>query len=136
MTTPWEYCAQTGYQPMDVEHKDIVERIDGLVKQLDNKQLSAIASTLDEIFVRLIAHFQHEEGLMAQIQYPQMAAHKDAHDVFLKDVDKHRLDLKNSGYTEPFRLWAVRRFADWFRLHIKTYDIGLAKQIMKNSVGA
>ena len=131
MPTPRDHCAETHYGPIDADHRDVVQHIHALDDLLDKKKLGELRAAMAALVGKVVAHFAHEERLMAECRYNQTAEHKEAHANFLKDVKRFDAELRAKGLTEAFRLWAGGRLGNWFRLHIRTHDIALAKTLLQ-----
>lgn len=135
MPTPWDYCTRTHFAPIDEEHREVVELIAALVEAMDGKKREAVRPAMDAVCARVTAHFAHEEQLMAECAHARAGEHQKAHATFLQDLRAFDAELRANGPTEKFRLWAAGRLGKWFQLHIRTYDIGLAKALIVHRRG-
>jgi hemerythrin len=64
---------------------------------------------------------------MAEVGWSQLDRHREAHDLFLVDLQRRSSELRERGLTASFRHWTLRRVLEWFRLHIMTNDFGLGR---------
>lgn len=71
-----------------------------------------------------IYHFDYEENLMKQYDYPLYEQHKKIHDYFVKRIDKWVEDFNNMHHviTEEELDEAIQFEVDWLRKHIMTQD--------------
>lgn len=125
MSVPWMECLPTGWEPFDREHAELFDRLGFLLSAVNAGEAGQARAMLDS-FVRTCGeHFAHEERLMAQNAYGQLARHKEAHDLFLADVGEHLGELAATGITPTFRRWVAGRVAEWFRFHVSANDVAL-----------
>jgi hemerythrin-like metal-binding protein len=115
--------SDTGYGPIDVEHRALSERLHAFVELVNagrsREQLAGVA-----------AHFAHEELLMAEYRYGNTARHCEAHKLFLDDGARFERSIQEKGLTPDFRRWAVTRLLEWFRFHIMANDIELGRFLL------
>ena len=125
MAGAWTDCLQTGWEPFDREHADLVDRLGLLLSAVNAGETSRARAMLDEFVRSCGEHFAHEERLMALNAYGLLARHKEAHDLFLADVGEHVAELAACGITPTFRRWVAGRVAEWFRFHVSANDVAL-----------
>jgi len=131
MATTWHLYQDTGYEPIDTEHAQISLGLQQLLAAVNAGKPADAVLVLGSLAVQVAAHFAHEERLMAETSYSLAARHKEAHDVFLRDVTKFLEELKARGLTDPVRRWATGRVLEWFRFHIAANDVGLGRFLME-----
>jgi hemerythrin-like metal-binding protein len=115
----------TGYVPIDEEHRSISEQLRALVAAVNAADLAQTRALSHVIFKNVASHFAHEERLMAQWKYPKTARHAEAHANFLKDAGQFAAELESAGITPNFRRWVLTRLLPWFKFHIIANDVEL-----------
>jgi hemerythrin len=83
----WADNYSVGIQPMDDQHKQLVEMVDRLYEAMKSGRGNEILGTL---FSNLLAytrtHFAEEEALMQQCGYPGLAEHRQLHEQLTQQV--------------------------------------------------
>lgn len=125
MPGAWTQCLPTGWEPFDREHAELVARLGELLSAVNASDRARATAALGEFLRACAEHFAHEERLMAENAYGQLARHKEAHDLFLADVGELSTELSTKGITPEFRRWAAGRVLEWFRFHVSANDVAL-----------
>jgi hemerythrin len=88
----WRIEYSIGIQEIDDQHKKIIQLVNDLLKICrddnndgDHESFNQLVGTILEYFKK---HFETEENLMLEKNYPQYAEHKKRHDKLLEDVKK------------------------------------------------
>jgi hemerythrin len=124
MSRHQEYM-DTGYGPIDQEHRSISEQLRALLAAVNTDDLGQTRAVCHIIFKNVASHFAHEDRLMEQWKYPKAARHREAHANFLKDAAQFGAELEASGITPAFRHWVLTRLFNWFKFHIIANDVEL-----------
>jgi hemerythrin len=124
MAVKQEYM-DTGYAPIDDEHRSVSEQLRALLAAVNADDLEQTRAISGVIFRNIASHFAHEERLMEQLKYPKAARHHEAHTNFLKDAKQFSAELDASGITPGFRRWVLTRLPSWFNFHIIANDVEL-----------
>jgi len=119
--------AETGFPPMDLEHRALSDAISGFFAMLSTGKTEEVQVALESIIVGVGIHFDHEERLMEAHAFPGRALHVQQHVLFVAEAGLHLEGLVAAGVTVPFRRWVVGRLPEWFRLHILEYDVDLGR---------
>lgn len=125
--------SDTGYSPIDAEHRAISERLHDFIELVNGGKLTLVQAAMQELGAAVAGHFAHEERLMAQYRFPNESRHCEAHGLFLADVADHATQLTLKGLTPEFRRWAVTRPVGWFRFHIMANDIELGLHLLREA---
>jgi diguanylate cyclase (GGDEF)-like protein/hemerythrin-like metal-binding protein len=91
----WREEWESGNALVDGEHRRLVELANGLMEvTLANRPLAVVARQLDELVVHVADHFDHEEKLLAEIDYPGLTEHAALHGKLLDEARflRHRFD--------------------------------------------
>lgn len=117
----WDDSYSVGIQVIDDDHKKLMQLINNLQSAvLYPTDASFERAALDELVAYTKYHFQREEELMQQYEYPDFAEHKKQHDAMIAKV---------AGYLEAYekdREGTVKELTvilkDWLIKHISGTD--------------
>lgn len=129
----WDDSLSLKIGKLDDEHKKIFDQLRRLGDAVDNNEEK---NTFDAIFDDLIdcteAHFESEEEMMEQFEYPDCLLHTDEHNFLLEVAQnfKEKLDLKG----EPMREADMKFFLDWLEIHILGADKKLGEFLVEKGV--
>ncbi len=112
---------------MDNEHTELLFRAEKLMQAYQNgdpdheiiKLLSFLKDYVHE-------HFEHEEALQRENQYPQYLEHQKIHAEFKKDIEFLYKDVFENGLTMMTRLKLGHATSEWILHHIGEEDKKLA----------
>lgn len=124
----WKPSYSVGVPAVDFEHREMIEMINGLYRQLeDTPDASAVAAVLGKIHAQISAHFALEERLMRAAGYGEYAAHKGSHEELLDEIR----DLMDSWHGDPQagKVMLQRSLSDWFSQHFSTFDARLHRAL-------
>ena len=95
----WRTRYSMNIESVDNQHKEIFgiinNYIDSILKGFGKLKTKYI---LDELIQACREHFDHEEGLMLQNEYPGLYSHKHTHKHFISEL----LEIKNKIDSNPF----------------------------------
>ncbi len=119
--TIWTSNLNTGIESIDKQHKMIVEYIN----QLDDARTNGgkreqVAKVIDNLVNYTISHFDYEERLLQQAQYPFLKAHQNVHQIFVRRLSAYREQFKR-GNDISEELHAM--MFGWLFGHIKHDDM-------------
>lgn len=117
----WRESYETGVEEMDNEHRELIDIIN-LLYQMQREKKSY--EELKGIYQRLLDytqnHFQHEEKLMADSQYPGLQEQQQTHEKFvlrLKDMEEDLVSAKESAAPVVYKF-----LREWWLDHIVGMD--------------
>ena len=119
----------TGNEMIDAQHKELIEKINGLLKSCEDRsnKLGAI-KMLDYLADYTEFHFSEEEKLQESIGYPGIEEHKTKHEE-LRQVVKELTDMlqEEEGPTDAFVEQVNVNIKNWLFGHIKSFDRSVAE---------
>jgi len=121
--TAWNKGLVTGVSLIDDQHKAIFALCDELVsaKKWDEGP-DMVMDAVTFLAYYVIRHFETEERLQKETNYPWRKAHTEKHQMFLKEVAMLKLRLDTDGPT-PELAWMVRALVvNWLMEHIEKED--------------
>ena len=120
----------TGYGPIDVEHRELSEALAAFVPLVNEGDPAKVRPAMAALIAGVADHFSHEEALMRRFAYPSRDRHEEAHMLFVGDARRFHAELERNGVTPGFRQWAATRLPEWFRYHILAHDVALGKFLL------
>ena len=121
----WEPALELGHEAMDADHRQLVALVNQLAHAIVNRLgKAAYDALLDDLIVRITAHFGMEEQLMAACSYPDGDEHRAEHAKLIKDALDYR--AKFAGDTDP-SVSMLYFFDQWLTRHILASDRELAR---------
>ena len=119
----------TGNEMIDSQHKELIAKINSLVEscEKDGGKVAAI-KMLDYLAEYTEFHFNAEEKLQEEIEYPGIEEHKKQHQELYRVVDElHEMLEEQEGPTEEFVEQVNRNVIQWLYKHIKGFDRSVAE---------
>jgi hemerythrin-like metal-binding protein len=118
----WDESLSVGIKKIDKQHQELVKIINCLVENEDASGHSEpIAHVLDRMTQYAVYHFETEEALMLQYNYPEYESHRDDHTQFKMKTAKFCLDALQGKETLPDELLSYLR--NWLTHHILKADM-------------
>lgn len=110
----WSSNYELGIEKVDKQHRCLVDLINKLT-EIHN--VSEDRSKVEAVFHGLIAycnyHFENEEMVMQECDYPDFDKHRHEHDLFFNNVEKAKLGYINGDISslsfliEYLQLWII-----------------------------
>ena len=125
---------ETGHPLIDEQHKRFIDAVNDFYSAcMSGKGAEEISRTMDFLEDYTNKHFEMEEMLQLQYDYPEYRRHKLSHDSFKRIVRDLREKLDEQGGTQKLSLEITCKIADWLIGHITTQDKKIAEHIKENS---
>lgn len=125
----WGDIYSLSIEKIDEEHRvffTIVEEAEKLLDIPDANIYKEILQVIESIQSFMKSHFESEEKLMAEIQYPEREEHKMEHTVFLGQVTDIDLNVIKANEGQ-YLLRTLDFLVQWFILHMSEFDKKMAK---------
>ncbi len=117
----WKNDYSVGIGSIDAQHQNLFQIVSELYAAMSAGQGKAVlAKTLDRLVQYTASHFAHEERLMGQHGYPDLAAHKAAHDALTKKVLQFQANFESGNAIMTVDLFEFLN--DWLVTHIQGTD--------------
>lgn len=121
----WEDRYAVGVAQIDEHHRHLVDLLNkayhDFVHHASHRENAVI---LDELIDYATYHFTAEEQRMQDNNYPQMAAHKQEHEEFIRRVKEMHADLQQR---KVFFLEILQFLKGWLANHILRTDVELGR---------
>ena len=122
----------TGNALIDSEHRQLFAAVNNLMTACSQgKGRDQIQQTVTFLSNYVVKHFQDEERLQAQSNYPNYPAHKQFHDGYRRQLAQVSQELLPEGPTVK-ALGDLNRVVAVLISHIRTEDKRLARHIKEN----
>jgi len=130
----WSTDLETGNHAIDSQHKELFKLTSGLVEACENdKGLEVLGRTLSFLTSYALKHFDDEETLQVEYNFPDYERHKKLHDDFkvkvMELIDQYKQDKSSADLRTQVNSIIVR----WLLLHIRGEDFKIAEHIRKNA---
>lgn len=91
---------KTGNRIIDNEHRQLFQIADRLLNACNNgTAMSQLGPVIQFLLKHVTEHFQHEEHLLEQVEYPELEEHRAFHAKYQEDLRKLLLQFPSSGPT-------------------------------------
>ena len=125
----WNDTYLLGYAPIDDEHRQFVETVHAMQTASDEE----FAARLDVFAEHAKQHFELENTLMVETEFPARDCHIDEHTAVMRSVEQVREVVANGDFAEGRRLAA--ELENWFPGHADYLDSALAQWMCKRLLG-
>jgi hemerythrin-like metal-binding protein len=130
MPYEWSSDLETGNDAIDGQHKQLFDTLNSLINaQRMGKGVGELYKAVEFLTVYVIRHFEDEEKLADDYDYPDRRNHKNIHDEFKGTVKVLVEQLRKEGYNDIILDNTVQAVSDWLVNHIKKEDFKLAEHI-------
>ncbi len=128
----WSEEYATGIAELDDQHKEVITAIENLNRKLNSNAFdTSIAVALTVLLKQLKDHFRVEEQYMAELQSPDLPAHKKEHDDFLNLVNE-QLEAHRSHQCR-FDAALLGVISDWMINHFEGMDAQFSLFVMNTT---
>ena len=112
---------------IDSQHKELIDRINDLIKSCEEKKDAEEAMKMLDFLVDYTHfHFSAEEKLQEDMQFPGIDRHKAQHREFVETVGQLKDKLAKEGPTDEFVDLVNEKVTEWLYGHIKVFDRAVA----------
>jgi hemerythrin len=114
----WEDFYSVGNDSLDSQHRQILDIIHNLLRESEKgKDHTVLKPILDGLIQHILTHFQQEEQLLWNCEYPHFLQHKELHDHIRRWVNELREHVHLS-----IGSYLLRYLKDWWVVHIQGHD--------------
>jgi len=119
---------ETGISKIDAQHKELVDRINAITS-MGTKSVSdeETKKTLDLLGAYIVKHFNDEEALQKQSNYPKYDQHRELHKLYIGEFEKLKKEFAQNGHSAKFTLALSNSIINWIVRHIKSVDAEFGK---------
>ncbi len=119
----------TGNELIDSQHKELIDRINKLLICCEESNAKTVAvNTLDFLADYTDFHFNAEEELQREIEYPGYDKHKAQHEAFKQTISElEEMLQEEEGPSPAFVEKVEENVVKWFYTHIEGFDRSVAE---------
>jgi hemerythrin len=127
----WSDELTSGVDLIDLQHKDLIKRINQFVAACEIRDVSAtVGLLLRFLYIYMDDHFASEESMMQSSQYPEYDRHLAQHDYLRRELEDIKNLLAETGPSPTVAERSRKLLVDWFRNHILNTDKALANFLL------
>ena len=119
---------EIGIPIIDEQHKELVALINNItsmgIKSTNNEE---IGKTLDFLGQYVVKHFNDEETLQRQCNYPDYELHKSIHKDFITEFVKFKEEFHAHGTSVKYAMTLNNFIVTWIVKHVKSADVAFGK---------
>jgi hemerythrin len=118
----WRDEYGTNIKEIDEEHKELLGKINNVYHAIAiRKDYGTLQEAIESLIGFSRKHFQHEQRLMQENEFPDFEWHRKKHEKFMEDVANLRKEISTNGM-KKHNAELVNFFKDWIINHILTAD--------------
>ena len=119
----WNNTLSVGVKLIDEHHKELIQRINGVLKAVEEKQGEReVAKTLNFLFDYTRFHFSAEVKYMELNNYPGLEDHKKRHDDFIDTLETLEKEFEEEGATKLLAGSVKALLMSWLVEHVQNVD--------------
>ncbi len=111
-----------GVEKIDNQHRELIKRLNDFLETLkEGKGKEELIKIFSFLEYYTVFHFDDEEELQKEINYPYFEKHKEIHKNFKEEILKLKEGL-NKDTTLSTTISLSKKLLDWYINHIKKED--------------
>lgn len=116
----WREEYAVAVRQFDEDHQHLITLARKVADAVEaGAKIADLRAALDDLIEEALAHFESEERTMAEVDYPELAEHRDGHNHLIRTYIKYKAELRY----ERLDADEVAGFMiDWLLVHIQTFD--------------
>ena len=126
----WSEDYELGNSFVDSQHKRLFELVSNIGKSCHNDtDVNSLCETLDFLLQYTVLHFNDEESLQQQYNFPEYEYHKKLHEEFEAIVTEKVSEFKENGSTKDLKDTVNDFIITWLVNHILKEDMKIKAYI-------
>lgn len=132
---PWKKEYSVNIQAIDEQHKLLIQMINDLHRTIVKKSNpGTVCEVLERLMYYTRTHFEEEESLMRNADFPGYEAHKARHAQFIGEVEVLQRRAKISqGSEQLVGMEMLFKLKDWLVDHIVVMDMDYSHHVQTRS---
>ena len=128
LSPKWRESLTTGNISIDRQHKNLLGRIDDLVRAcIEGRPKDEVIQLMGFLRGYIQTHFVEEEAFLVMHNSPTFLAHKAQHDALIVRLSDLERKLECEGVTMPVVTESLRLTYEWLLDHIYVSDLAMAQ---------
>ena len=129
----WDESLSVGIAVIDEHHRYLFDLVNDLIDVVTNKMgARELGRVLKALSLYALVHFQAEERMMQQYDYPRLDIQIQQHQHFLKRMKEFNEELHQNPLIAQFEILVYLR--DWLIAHIRDEDTQLSALVWQASI--
>lgn len=131
----WESSLSVGIELIDAQHKQWIEHLNDVGAAVEEHHgPDRITDALSFLIGYTKTHFDTEEKVMAEHDYPDLAAHRAKHESMKDTLADLVRDFEEEGATHELANAIDTMLVSWLKRHIRTVDHLLADFLKEKGI--
>ena len=127
MAYEWDSLLESGHELIDSQHKQLLDALKRLMESYHSEAgKDEVTRAVEFLLTYTAKHFNDEEALQIQYQYPDYLRHRQIHNEFKQVAIKLAERLKSDGASLSLLAEVHSSIGDWFINHIMGDDFRMA----------
>lgn len=119
----WTDDLIVGIDEIDAQHRALFQHLEALLNAcVEGKEQDEVLKMLGFLDGYVIAHFDTEEKLQREYDYPGYRSHRAEHVAFLHHLSNLKKEIEGKGPTRNLVLEMNQMLIDWLKRHILDVD--------------
>jgi len=119
---------EVGVNKIDEQHKELINRINAVTSMGAHAvSVEETQKTINMLGEYIVKHFNDEEAMQIQSDYPKYWEHKQQHEFFKAEYRKLKDTFLKYGPSAQFTLDMNKSLVNWIVRHIKSVDVEFGK---------
>lgn len=130
----WKERYSIGVDRIDQEHKELFDRVYEFIKITNEdksweERLEQVKRTMNFMQEYVVYHFNDEEVLMEEIDYPEIETHKKIHKDFKAGINEYVEKLTSGNFDEEMAQEFGGKLMTWLIFHVGKEDQKIGKYV-------
>ena len=126
----WNKDFEVGIEKIDRQHQKLFQRINELlVAMKEGKGKAELLQTLKFLEDYVNHHFEEEEMIQTQNNYPKYEKQHAEHEEFRNELKLLKNEFETKGVNVSLVIQVQRKMSEWWKNHITTLDKDLGAYI-------
>ena len=114
-------------EAMNTMHYEEVDVINAFLQELtERNDFTLLSEHFEKLLTHMQKHFESEEKLMEEAQYPSFRMHKADHDKVLNEARYSEMEWRNRKDVDDLKEYLNEELLPWLDQHIKAMDVPMA----------
>jgi hemerythrin len=123
----WSNQFSVGIDSIDRQHQKLIQLINQLNREMANGDANiAVSEILNQLTDYTEYHFQFEEAMLEEFNYPSEQQHKDSHRALITQLEGLKLNFE-SDISGAIALEIMQFLQSWLTEHILKSDMAYSK---------
>ncbi len=130
----WKEKYKVGVDLIDEQHKELFNRLSNFIQIVQNEtswdeKIETVKETLTFMQEYVVFHFDAEEELQENVDYPKIDEHKKIHGDFKEGINDYVSTFEKEGFDEEKIQELSAKLMTWLIMHVGKTDQELGKYI-------